>query len=153
MSSTEQENAAATGQPENIISDYYESYQQQTLQSVEAKVKKARNAIYVVAALTLIGNLIVMGSSDAFTPEGLVIVLFISGIFFALGWYTKKQPLISILIALALYLGLWILDIVVVGSEMIYKGILVKAIILYFLITGIGHARQAERIKKDIKNP
>jgi len=151
MQTNETNSSANPEQPANVISDYYEGYQQLELQSAEHRVKKARNAIYAVAALTIIGSLIMMGVGDTFTPEGLIIVLVIAGIFFGLGLFTKKQPLTSIIIALVLYVGLWIFDIVALGAEMIYKGIIVKGIILYFLITGIKHAREAERIRKELQ--
>ena len=63
---------------------------------------------------------------------------------------TKKQPLTAIIIALVLFSGLWISDIVLAGPENIYKGIVVRVIILYFLIKGIKHAREAERLRKEM---
>jgi hypothetical protein len=150
MSASETGHANKPEQPGNVLSDYYEGYRQLELESLENRIRKARNAIYAVAILNIIGSLIFMGASDSFSTEGLVIVFLVSGIFFGLGFYTKKQPLAAIIIALVLYIGLWILDIIVAGPEMLYKGILVKAIIIYFLVTGIKHAREAEQIKKEM---
>jgi hypothetical protein len=44
-----------------------------------------------------------------------------------------------------------VLDIVVVGPEYIYKGIIVKGFIIYFLVTGIKHARETERLRKEMR--
>ena len=138
-------------EPQSVISDYLEGYNQLELQSSENNLRKTRNAIFVIAALILIGNLIMMGVSDSFTTVGLIIALLIAGVFVGLAFMTKKQPLGSVIIALILFVALWVLDIVVVGPEYIIKGIVVKAIIIYFLITGIKHARETERLKKEMK--
>ncbi|MBN8673049.1 MAG: hypothetical protein J0L56_02880 [Chitinophagales bacterium] len=93
-----------------------------------------------------------MAGSGGFQMEVLLFSLVVSGIFAGLGFLTKKQPMTAIIIALILFLGLWIFTIIVIGPEQIYKGILVRGIIVYFLVTGIKHAKEAERLRKEIKN-
>ena len=137
-------------QDQNVISDYYQGYQKLELQSAETEIKKARNAIIAIAVLIIIGNLIVMASSNSFTTLGIIIMLGIAAVFTGLAFLTKKQPLTAIIIALVLFIGLWVSDIVLAGIENLYQGIVVKVIILYFLIKGIKHAREAERIRKEI---
>ena len=146
-----EENIPNKNEPESVISDYLEGYQQLELQASENNLNKARNAIFVIAALFLAGSLIQMAVSDTFSTFGLVIAFGGAAIFLVLGFMTKKQPLGSIVVALLLFVGLWVLDIVVVGPEYIYKGIVVKAIIVYFLVTGIKHARETERLRKEMK--
>jgi len=145
-------NTPNQNQEENVLSDYLEGYQQLDLQSAENNVKKARNAIFVIAGLLLISFLVTMGVSDSFTPVGITIAIIASGIFVALGFLTKKQPLGSIIIALVLFIGIWVSDIVLIGPEYIIKGILVKGAIVYFLVTGIKHAKEAERLRKELKH-
>lgn len=136
---------------ENVIADYLEDSNQLELQAAENNLKKARNAIFVIAALILIGNLLVMAMSDTFTTLGLAIALVIAGIFVGLGFMTKKQPLGSVIVALVLFVALWVVDIVELGTDYIYKGIVVKGIIVYFLVTGIKYARETERLRKEMK--
>jgi hypothetical protein len=137
----------------NAIADYYEGYQKLELGSAEARIKKARNAIFAIAIVFLVSELIGMAAAHALTTAGIVITAGIAAIFVGLGFLTKKQPLTAILIALILFVGLWILAIIVTGPEQIYKGILVRGIIIYFLVTGIKHAREAERIRKQMNVP
>jgi hypothetical protein len=144
ISSTNQE------QDQNVISDYYQGYQQLELQSAETQIKKARNAIIAIAILIIVGNLIVMATDNSFTSVAIIIMLGIAAIFTGLAFLTKKQPLTAIIIALVLFLGLWVSDVVIAGPENIYKGIVVRVIILYFLIKGIKHAREAERLRKEM---
>jgi uncharacterized membrane protein len=134
-------------EPESVVADYLQGYQQLELNAAESNLRKARNAIFAIAALLLIGDLISMAGSDGFQMEVLLFSLVVSGIFVALGFLTKKQPMTAIIIALILFLGLWIFTIIVIGPEQIYRGIIV-----YFLVTGIKHAKEAERLRKEIKN-
>jgi hypothetical protein len=138
------------GAQETVISDYYTGYQELNLQSAETMIRKSRNTIFVVAALVVVGNLILMAATDSFNAYSLAITIVIAGIFIGLGLYTKKQPFTAIMIALVLYLLLWASDVVVGGVQYLYKGILVKGIILYFLIKGLQHAREAERIRREL---
>lgn len=134
----------------NQISDYYSGYQQLELQSAETEIRKARNALLVVAALTLILNLIVLGQADALSGTPLLITIGVSAIFAGLAFWTKQQPLSAIIVALVLYVGLWIFDIAVLGPERLIKGIIFKAIIIYFLVRAIKPARYAERLRKEL---
>jgi hypothetical protein len=135
---------------QNIISDYYEGYQKLELQSAENQLRKTRNAIFAIAIVLFISDLITMAASDTFDITTLILSLIIAGVFVGLAFLTKKKPLTAIFIALALFIALWVLTIVVVGPQQIYRGILVRGIIIYFLITGIKHAREAERIRKQM---
>jgi len=137
-------------QDQNVVSDYYQGYQQLELQSAETQIKKARNAIIAIAILIIIGNLIVMAASNSFTTTGIIVMLGIAAVFTGLAFLTKRQPLTAIIIALVLFIALWVSDIVIAGVENIYKGIVVRVIILYFLIKGIKHAREAERLRKEM---
>lgn len=150
MDQPESKDPANTGKEQDVISNYYEGYQQLELKSAENNLKKARNAIIAIAALLLLGNLIMMGSSDSFTTVGLAIALLATGIFVGLAFMTKKQPLTSVIIALVIFVGLWVMDIIVLGTDYLFKGIIVKAIIIYFLVTGIKYARETERLRKEI---
>jgi hypothetical protein len=135
---------------QDVVSDYLEGYQQLELQSAENNLKKTRNAIFAIAALVLVGNLIIMGAGEGFTTIGITVALVVTAIFVGLAFLTKKMPLTAIIIALVLFVGLWILDIVVVGAEYLFKGLLVRGIIIYFLVTGIKYARETERIRKEM---
>jgi len=146
-----EENIPNKNEPESVISDYLEGYNQLELQSAENNLKKARNAIFAIAGLLLISSLIMMAVSDSFTTVGVIIALLAAGVFVGLGFMTKKQPLGSVIVALILFVALWVIDIVVLGPEYIIRGIIVKAIIIYFLVSGVRYARETERLRKEMK--
>ena len=140
-----------TNAPEqNVLSDYYTGYQELQLQAAELHVKKARNALFAVAAINLVVGLILYSASNILTGATVGILVLISAIFAGLGFLTKKQPFTAIIIGLVIYIGLWLLDIIVAGGEQIIRGILVRGIIIYFLVTGVKHAREAERLRREL---
>jgi hypothetical protein len=150
MDQDEPKPAPESQEDQNVIAEYYEGVQRIELDSAEGRIRKARNAIFAIAIIQLISELIGFSMTNTFTLSALLVSLGIAAIFVGLAFLTKKQPLTAILIALGLFLGLWTFAIIVVGPEQLYRGILVRGIILYFLITGIKHAREAERIRRQM---
>ena len=137
---------------EEILTEYYTGYQQLQLESAKSEVKKARNALFFVAGVSLLFTIVTMLTADTFEIETTVVLFVVTGIFAGLGLMTKKQPFVAIIIGLILYVGLWLVDIALAGTENIYKGLLVRCIIIYFLIKGLKHAREAERLMKELKS-
>jgi len=136
----------------NIISDYYEGVQQLELESAEAQVRKARNALFVVAGLTLIVNLIYLSKANALYGAPLYIAILITLLFAGLALLTKKYPFSAIVIGLVIYVGFWIFDIASNGFQGFLGGIIAKVIIIYFLVKGLRYAREAERLRKQLAN-
>jgi hypothetical protein len=117
-------------------------------------IRQARNAIFGAAALLLL-NLIIMMAT---IPEGYAYLwldisvwgLFIVG-FVLLGLWTRKKPYTAIVSALILYCIFIILN-AFIDVTTIFKGLLVKIIIIVLLVKGINDAREAQRMKEDIGN-
>jgi hypothetical protein len=137
-------------QTENVLTDYLVGYQQLELDSVQNQLRKTRNAIFSVAALTAVGALILYSMGNIL-KEDLWLNFIIAAIFFGLALLTKKMPMAFVIITLILYIGIWILTIAVGGTEYIIRGILVKVIVIHYLIKGIGYAREAEELRKKIR--
>jgi len=136
---------------ENEIADYFDGVKQLERESYETGIKKARNALYVTAALLLIGELLtasIMGV--AITPLLIAIALFESGIFVALALWTKTKPYSAIIVGLILFILLWVLSIAVIGGRAAYSGIIVKVIIIYFLVNALKPAKAWEDSKKNL---
>jgi len=136
---------------ENVISDYYDDYQRLNLKSAEKEIQKSRDAIFVVAGITVIGGFLQMAIKQSFTTAEIFLTLIIAVIFTGLGFFAKKQPFGAIIVALTMYLGLWFLSVAFVGPEYLLKGIIVRCIIIFYLASGIPHAQKAEQIKNELK--
>lgn len=115
-------------------------------------VKNARNAIFVVAVTQLVfGALIVLSGSkneDILTLDiSLGVIIIISLIFFLLGLWTKRKPYTAILLALIFYAALLVID-AVYEPMSLFKGVIVKIFIIFYLFRGLGDARDAQRWKE-----
>ena len=123
-----------------------------SLQTYDKRIRQARNAIFIAAGV-LGFNLIIL----IFTvPEGydyLWIDLSIWGVFIlgfiALGFWTKKKPYYAIIGALILY-GLFIALNAFLDVKTLFKGIILKVIIISLLIKGLKDARDAQEMKEHI---
>ena len=112
-------------------------------------IRQARNAIFVAAAVLTL-SLIILGVTvpayyEYFWLDCLIWGAFIVG-FIILGLWTKKKPYTAIVCALVLY-GLFILLNAFVDVTTIYKGIILKIVIIVSLIKGLNDAREAQAIR------
>lgn len=135
---------------EDVIADYYDGVRELEMQDYETGIRKARTALFVVAGLVFLGEMISAWSlTGTLFNTVLGIALFEAGIFVALGFWTKKKPFSAIITGLILFVLLWVVTIVSVGSEAIYKGIIVKIIVISVLVNAIKPAKAWEDAKKN----
>ena len=124
-----------------------------TMQGYDKHIRQARNTIFAVAGLVLLSLFIL-----CFTiPEGyeyLWIDICLYGLFTAgfivLGFWTKKKPYYAIIGALGLY-GLLIALNAYFDISTLYKGIILKIVIIVFLIKGVRDAKEAQEMQNQIK--
>lgn len=63
-----------------------------------------------------------------------------------------REPLASMIIVTVIVAALWIYIIAITGARGAVSGFLVKAIVIYLLISGLKSAKNAQRLKKDLGN-
>lgn len=102
------------------------------------QVKKARGGLLAVAILGSIGGAFEVITADAAdTTLFLIVNVIVWGIFFGLWWWSSKRPLAAAIIGLSLWLGLQGLALVD-DPTTLYRGIIVKAIIVAILVRAIA---------------
>lgn len=120
-----------------------------SLQGYDKTIRQARNAIFIAAGVLAL-NLIVLAATVPDSYEYLWLDFVIWGAFIAvfivLGIWTKKKPLSAILGALILY-AVFIIINAAIDISTIYKGIILKIVIIGLLVKGIKDAREAQRMK------
>ena len=131
---------------ESVVTEYFEGYQQLEKEGIEENLNKSRNAIFAVAVLAVVGALILF-STNKVARADLVFNLGLSAVYLVLAFMTRKFPMACVVSALILFAGTWILNIVVGGMSQVFQGIIVRGIILYYLIKGIGYAKEAVELK------
>lgn len=124
----------------------YKAYE---LSLMQKQVKSASTSIFVIGVFTALAGIFYY-----FTlPEEqkplvtMILNLLIAGIFIALGFWCKEQPVAAIISALSLYTILLIL--IMINDPMsILKGIIFKIIIIVYLLKGLNSAFESQKIKK-----
>ncbi len=143
-------NTSEDNKSQDAIADYYEGVKDLELQGYESGIKKARTALFVVAALTLVAELVGIASSPyPFTPLVIAIIAAEVGIFVALAFWTKTKPFAAIVTALIIFVVLWIAAIVINGPETIFRGIIFKIIIVVYLVQSLKPAKAWEDAKNN----
>ncbi len=107
-------------------------------------VRYARNALAVLAVLTFLGTLLGMfyynfGTYDALI-EGFITISIYIGCIIGIRYNARA----SILTALIFYVLLWLVYILI-SPAYIIKGIILKAVIIYFLAKGLNSAIKLNR--------
>lgn len=145
-----EENNKPEKQEEHAIADYYEDVKKMEMEGYASGIKKARTALFVTAALLLIGEVITVSAAGVeWTPLLIGIVAVEVGIFIALAIWTKTQPYTAIVLGLVVFILYWILGIVLNGPEAAVKGIVVKIIIIVNLVQAIKPAKAWQDMKKN----
>ena len=122
-----------------------------SMEGYDKPVKKARNTLFVIAAIQLIA-----GIFFAFQQNGLAriisicLLVAISAIFFLLALWTKRKPYDAIVTALIIYSVLLIGDVIFDPSSIIH-GIVFKIGIYVLLISALSNARDVQRWKDSLK--
>jgi hypothetical protein len=136
-------------QQESSIGEYYDNYKQTQLDLISVYSKKTRNAIFTIAILWLVSELLGLAMANVFTLRLILSVLLIPVILVAAAFLALKQPFVAITVAAIIFCGAWLLTILVYGGIGAISGLLIKAVIIYFLIAGFQSAIEVRRIKKE----
>lgn len=120
-----------------------------SMQGYDKHIRQARTAIFLAAGILLL-NVIILTFSVPDSYEYLWLDYSIWGGFIAgfvfLGFWSKKKPYYAIVGAIVLYAALVILNAIIDPSS-IWKGIILKIIIIVLLVKGLNDARDAQRMQ------
>jgi quinol-cytochrome oxidoreductase complex cytochrome b subunit len=123
------------------------------MQGYDKHIRQARNTIFAAAGLLLL-SLLILCFTISSDYEYLWIDICIYGLFIAgfivLGFWTKKKPYYAIIGALILYILLIALN-AYFDISTLYKGLILKIIIIVFLVKGLGDAKEAQYMQDQIR--
>jgi hypothetical protein len=144
------ENGNTTQQPDSEVSGYYENYNETQKEVLSIEIHKTRNNLFIAAAILLVSGFLGLAMLSAFNLITVLAVSAIPVILTGLGFLANKEPLTAIIIAAVVFFGEWIYTIAITGGRGAIMGWLVRAIVIYLLIAGLQHAREAMRIKREL---
>lgn len=144
------ENKNLDDQPEDQNQETIFSPDEFSTQGYDKHIRQARNAIFAVAVLLVI-NLLILGFTIPDEYEYLWIDILVWGVFIAgfvfLGFWTKKKPYYAIIAAICLYIFFIALN-AYFDISTVYKGLIVKVIVLVLLFKGINNAKEAQALQQ-----
>lgn len=126
------------------------SFKQAELNEINKKVKSAGTTLYVLAAVFFgFGLVTFFIDKESDQATALLITNGVVGIIFiGLGYASKKKPLTAIISGMALFLLIQVLGFFE-DPATLFKGLLIKIIIVGYLIKGMQSALAAEKIKTE----
>lgn len=136
---------------ENIVADIYDGYNDTQREILAIEIRKTRNKLFTIAAVLMIFNLLAVMLSGV--PLSYVIgdILLFPVIFVGLGLLATKEPLVAIALGFLIMIGFWLYIAFALDISFLLKGWLGKAIIIYLLFAGLQNAREAHRIRQELK--
>jgi hypothetical protein len=140
-----------TTDSENIVADIYDGYNDTQREILAIEIRKTRNKLFTIAAVLLVFNLLAVMISGV--PLSYVIgdILLFPVIFVGLGFLATKEPLVAIALGFLIMIGFWLYIAFALDISFLLKGWLGKAIIIYLLFAGLQNAREAHRIRQELK--
>ena len=108
---------------------------------------KTRNALMIVGAVLLLGDLLSVASIGAFGKVNYAYLLIVPMVFMGLGLFAVSQPRTAAITACVAFALLTGITVYVFGGVGLITGWLAKAVILFFLISALRHAREAEEFR------
>lgn len=136
---------------ENVVSGLYDNYHETQKEILAIEIRKTRNKLLALAAVAFISDFLALLVANTVQPVTLLAIAVIPLILAGLSFLSLKEPLTAIIIAAVIILAAWIYAAVVTGGMAAISGWLIKAIIVYLLIAGFQSAKEAHKIRKEIK--
>ena len=147
-----EEHRSSEDSEQHVVTDIFDDYNDTQRHVLVIETNKAKSKLFTIAIVLFISILI--GLMIAKTPISYALfdLLVIPGVIFGLGFLAIKEPLVAVSIAAVIIIGLWVLQVVLLGGIALVSGWLVKAIVIYLLISGFLSAKEAHKIRREIGN-
>ena len=117
----------------------------------DKKIKTAGIYLKVIGVFTAVSGIVVYFTS-ANPTDGMFVLItnFILGlIYFSLGLWSKNKPMVAIVTGFSIYILVWIVNILLVGSAA-FSGYIFRIIIIVAFIQSFKAMYDANKIKKDV---
>jgi hypothetical protein len=136
---------------QNIVSEYYDDYKETQNYIFKTEGRKSRKMIFIVAIVLFTGDMLGLAMASAISVQLVLASLLFPVIFLGLGFFAPRHPMMAIIISIIIFAIILILSFLVMGSASIISGLIVKAIIIFCLISGFNSAREAQRARAEIQ--
>ena len=135
----------------NVVSEQYDNYKEVQKEILSIEIRKTRNKLISIAIVIFAFDLLVLLMANLATAKTLLIILIVPAIITGLAFLSVKEPMTAMIIAAVLIIGLWVYMIILSGGKAAVSGWIGKAIIVYLLLAGFQNAREAAKIKGELR--
>lgn len=123
-----------------------------SMEGYDKHVRRARISLFVVAGLILVPIYQLLPvDGDSARMIGIGILIGMSAIYVALGFWSYKKPYTALVIALCLYCATILVNTIMVPASLFY-GIIFKIGIIVVLVISLSNARDCQRMMEASKN-
>lgn len=113
---------------------------------------KTMRALFIIGAIFLIGDLLVLSTASSLNESTIAYALVVPLMYAGLGFLAKSKPFAGVVLAAILFVLVIGFSVYAVGAKATVSGFLIKTLIIYFIINGFKHARDAEDAKKKLSH-
>jgi hypothetical protein len=123
-----------------------------SMEGYDKHVRRARNALFIIAGLILVPIYQLLPvSGELVRVIAILLLIGMSGIYVALGFWSYKKPYTALVVALCLFC-VTILANAILSPVSIFYGILFKIAIIVVLVASLSNARDCQRMIEASKN-
>ena len=109
---------------------------------------KAKKSIFIIAGIFLANDLLALSTAGLLNSTNFVFAMLVPLLFAGIGMLASRKPLLAMILASILFIGIHVLTFITNGAPTILYGWLMKAVMIYFIINGFRHAMEAEAARK-----
>ena len=128
----------------------FDSYEEVNKYTYYSELRLVRRRILTVALLMFLSDILGLLISEMLTVPLLLWSLVVPSVIAIMALLAFKEPLAAVIIVTVIVAGLWVYIISITGAKGAISGFLVKAIVIYLLISGIKSAKNAQRLKREV---
>lgn len=128
--------------------DIFDSYNEVNQHTYEMERKRVRSRLLTIAVILFLSDLLGLLMADILSITLLIWALVIPAAIGGLAMLAWKEPMSAVVIAMVIIGGVWLYIISVSGGAGAVSGLLVKALVVYLLISAYQSAREAQRARR-----
>lgn len=121
------------------------------LDDLKYGTSKTQKSILIIGAIFLVSDFISLSNAHLLQGNNIIYMLLIPLMYAGLAFLAKFKPLLAIILATVLFTGIISMSIIAFGVATILNGLIMKAVIVYFILTGFRNANDAESARKKLE--
>jgi hypothetical protein len=133
-----------------VVAGLYDNYQETQKEILAMEIRKTKNKLFTIAVVIFLLDLLALMMADNLHSLMIIWVMLVPAIITGLAFLAIKEPLLAMIIGAVIVGGIWIYAIISTGGLAAVSGWISKALIIYLFIAGFQHAREAQRLKKEL---